>query len=383
MHNGKYGVRLGASPEWLDETKTLEEYTNIKSETVLYQIQKQSLTVSFHSKVFEMFVGNQEIVSTLINEVLDLSLENDKNFENYTLYNSMGEKYQYSENIWKILKEATSSRDTLFLKNNGSLIQVECNLYPGVSIYFEVDAGASLRSYIPKFCRKFGLEPECVRVFDSMTGIGSTNVNVVLCEDFSIKTLGITDVNPLLLLCTPSDLVGTQLSVSKQENVDHAPDINQQFKLSDLDALIQKLTEAVPDGSVEYLDFLKTFLLTYQSFTDANNLLEHLKKRYDVINHQKLDWKSFIDNRKPIQLRVCNVLLQWVKKYPYDFLRADGGEYLINSLLDYIDTVLSEENLSLAKQLRKNVIKLVDHINDSETTNPALRKGRLFYLYKI
>jgi hypothetical protein len=126
--------------------------------------------------MFEMFVGNQEIVSGLISAILDLSQTEDKAHENYTLYNSMAEKYHHSDNIWKILKEASSSRDILFLKNNGTQIQVECNLYPAVSIYFEVDAGASLKSYLPKFCRKFGLEPQNVRVFDSITGIGTISM---------------------------------------------------------------------------------------------------------------------------------------------------------------------------------------------------------------
>jgi hypothetical protein len=204
-----------------------------------------------------------------------------------------------------------------------------------------------------------------------------------LCEDFSIKTLGITDSNPLLLLSTFSASPCKNLAEHQndtEQQVDE--DANPELKLSDLNALIEKLTEAVPDGSVEYLDFLKTFLLTYQSFTDANTLLQHLKKRYDVINSDQLDWKAYGEHRKPIQLRVCNVLLQWVKKYPYDFLRPDGGEEMIARLLEYIDTVLSEENLSLAKQLRKNVIKLVADLNDSVTTSLVSQREKLSFHYR-
>jgi hypothetical protein len=159
-------------------------------------------------------------------------------------------------------------------------------------------------------------------------------------------------------------------------------DPNNTLHLATLESLVEKLTESVPDGSVGYLDFVKTFLLTYQSFCDAEELLIALQKRFDVINTQNYDWKTFNEHRKPVQLRVCNVLLQWVKKYPFDFLRQDGGADAIEILLHYIDTVLAEDHIALAKQLRKNLIKLVRKFDDSEIQR-LIRKKKPFCRFRI
>jgi hypothetical protein len=170
---------------------------------------------------------------------------------------------------------------------------------------------------------------------------------------------------------------------------------------------------------------VKTFLLTYQSFTTPSVLLRKLIERYHVprqpYNSRRLPFDEFDKLRIRIQLRVCNVIQQWTKKYGSDFVdsatnvpstkvtlapslsTASGfgapttqpasnpsgsaslgrtaqrssrvvlgtdviassskglvfKEGLLAQIMEFAENVVSEDHILLAKQIRKNIMKLV------------------------
>jgi len=102
---------------------------------------------------------------------------------------------------------------------------------------------------------------------------------------------------------------------------------------------------------------MKTFLMTYQSFTSPEILLTKLIQRYQVprtSTTEKMDeetWKS--TQQKPIQLRSINVVKNWVEKHYSDF-----NEKLIAQLNSFIDVQLIQDgNKSLQETLRNTLAK--------------------------
>jgi hypothetical protein len=124
------------------------------------------------------------------------------------------------------------------------------------------------------------------------------------------------------------------------------------------------------------LDYMKTFMLTYQSFTTPGILLAKLIERYHVLwQRESSSFPEFEKARVRIQSRVCNVLLQWVKKFYFDFIDSDSsvsGSFdsptaraieskmdLRFRLLHFTEEVLVMDHPVLARTLRKNILKMV------------------------
>lgn len=131
------------------------------------------------------------------------------------------------------------------------------------------------------------------------------------------------------------------------------------------------------------LDFMKTFLLTYQSFTTPGALLLKLIERYHVPWNVKdgMPFDEFDKMRLKVQLRVCNVLQQWVKKFSFDFVDNKDSQPAANTIADektiyagvpisskemlrtlvlrFAENTLLMDHPNLARQLRKHIFKLV------------------------
>lgn len=65
--------------------------------------------------------------------------------------------------------------------------------------------------------------------------------------------------------------------------------------------------------SSQDLEFVKSFLLIYQSFTTPDELLNKLEERYHVVRPEGMSLKEFVVMRQTIQLRVINALKLWVE----------------------------------------------------------------------
>lgn len=72
-----------------------------------------------------------------------------------------------------------------------------------------------------------------------------------------------------------------------------------------------------------------------------------------------MERKEYEKIKVQIQLRVCNVFLIWTKKYPYAFLHPETGKDICKLVLKFLDEVVSNDHLALAKQIRKHICHLV------------------------
>ena len=60
------------------------------------------------------------------------------------------------------------------------------------------------------------------------------------------------------------------------------------------------------------LEFVKTFLYTYQSFSTPERLLKKLIERYNVVRPEGMSLKAFSVMKQTIQARVINAFKLWV-----------------------------------------------------------------------
>ncbi len=103
--------------------------------------------------------------------------------------------------------------------------------------------------------------------------------------------------------------------------------------------------------------YMKAFLMTYLSFTNPKTLLLKLMERYHVppSSHSPAEIKR-------IQLRVCNVLKNWVVQYFDDF-----DHELIQTVVTFVDEHLDRDGHdSITKILRNAIVKRVGDLAISD-----------------
>ena len=88
-----------------------------------------------------------------------------------------------------------------------------------------------------------------------------------------------------------------------------------EVKSGTLVALVERLTRHdILDSS-----FISTFLLTYQSFTTADELFNHLARRFTIqppLNLTNAEYEMWVEKKqKLIRVRVLSVLKQWMESY--------------------------------------------------------------------
>eukprot|EP00005_Dracoamoeba_jomungandri_P012234 CAMPEP_0174267954 /NCGR_PEP_ID=MMETSP0439-20130205/35551_1 /TAXON_ID=0 /ORGANISM="Stereomyxa ramosa, Strain Chinc5" /LENGTH=1811 /DNA_ID=CAMNT_0015355801 /DNA_START=40 /DNA_END=5472 /DNA_ORIENTATION=+ len=128
----------------------------------------------------------------------------------------------------------------------------------------------------------------------------------------------------------------------------------QKIVAATLNKLIVKMT---PCNEYQDLKFMETFLLTYQSFTTPEIFLDKLIERYsppeDLLNAKK---KKDGDNVpttaeiKTIQIRVCNVLNEWLDL-------EDLDDYLLKKAKDFIKDQVSVSHRQLELKLMNTIAK--------------------------
>jgi hypothetical protein len=88
-------------------------------------------------------------------------------------------------------------------------------------------------------------------------------------------------------------------------------------------ASLPKLIEYLTHPTLVDNQFLYAFLLTYNSFTNAEEFLDLLADRYETPPKEGCSIKEFTEFRDnflfPMRLRVCQVLKYWIENHSYDF----------------------------------------------------------------
>ncbi|RKP27015.1 ras guanine nucleotide exchange factor domain-containing protein [Syncephalis pseudoplumigaleata] len=109
--------------------------------------------------------------------------------------------------------------------------------------------------------------------------------------------------------------------------------------------------------------FVNNFLLTYRSFTTSEEFLNLLFKRFQVqpppgLTAEEMEiWRS--KKQKPIQLRVFNIIKQWLESIYHE----DDDAGLLNRLHEFIRTTMSPhlKTVSLLKLIEKRQTKTNDY----------------------
>eukprot|EP00301_Raphidiophrys_heterophryoidea_P025032 c8299_g1_i1.p1 GENE.c8299_g1_i1~~c8299_g1_i1.p1 ORF type:complete len:696 (-),score=177.61 c8299_g1_i1:27-2114(-) len=131
---------------------------------------------------------------------------------------------------------------------------------------------------------------------------------------------------------------------------------------------LRALVERLLAHGVADPDFLFVFLLTYRSFTTGQELLSSLKSRFLTA----IAMRQEPDKIGPIELRVVNVLRQWLENYFHDFEDDDDlMAELVSLIADVIGTQhplakYTELSGMLTKIVRRKLNKEEKRVKESE-----------------
>ncbi|TPX40913.1 hypothetical protein SeLEV6574_g06351 [Synchytrium endobioticum] len=369
---GKYGLYIPSSSRWMEEIKTLDQYEAAKTEDIHYKLQYQTFDITLDGCTQKFLVGS----TTTVEHVLEmLSVNAISSFEDtFGLYTSYGERLKDKDTVWAILKDMGAEQDVIYYRPLSQKIVVCTSAEPDMAVELEVDFSRPLKSLLPFFCRRFGVKiSECQAIKDEKGLVldveKALNASRVSHNSkiMIVKNGGSSYDSPTSAVSAASTLVN-----GAEVNIWEEPDSAETLQFSSsgvspmvytvsagsLNKLVVHLTNEKGEGSTQYLDFVKTFLLTYQSFTSAFVLLKKLIERYHVPRIGNMSQGEFEKFRLTVQLRVCNVILQWTKKYTSDFLDVKNGEALIAEMTKFTESILAADHPTMAKQIRKSITKL-------------------------
>jgi len=165
-----------------------------------------------------------------------------------------------------------------------------------------------------------------------------------------------------------SSLSLSSLSLSGKAGVPVEP--IKAIKAASLNKLVILLT---PEKNHD-LEYAKTFLLTYQSFTTPEKLLQKLIQRYHVPQKQgqtEFEWRKIA---VPIQLRVVNVLKTWIKDYFSDF-----NEKLIQTVKSFCESLRHDGNNALANRISDTLNRKIKGLADDDEHGTSAEKSKSIF----
>jgi len=190
-----------------------------------------------------------------------------------------------------------------------------------------------------------------------------TTLNSFRCQ-YAILLERLMQIRPQFELMT-SDTTNiwkeSLVSVGNNKTVIFSCDLDNEEKVQVRAGTLNQLVMQLTDGKRPDLNFLKTFITTFHSFTTTDLLFQKLLERYDVPRERQSDipdeqWKQNIV--LPIQIRVYNVFRNWIDMRFSDFdyklmkklnnfidlrLRNDGHTKLADALNSFIRRKISQQ----------------------------------------
>jgi son of sevenless-like protein len=117
-----------------------------------------------------------------------------------------------------------------------------------------------------------------------------------------------------------------------------------QLRGGTLTGLVEQLTRHDRHNS----DFNNTFLLTYKSFTNAEELFKMLVTRWSIQPPYALsadDYPTWVDHKqKPIQFRVVNILKTWLDTYWMEATKKEEARHLLQRMYTFAKDHVSTTN---------------------------------------
>ncbi|KAJ3424532.1 ras guanine nucleotide exchange factor i-related [Anaeramoeba flamelloides] len=121
-------------------------------------------------------------------------------------------------------------------------------------------------------------------------------------------------------------------------------------------ASLNKLVTLLTHEDQRNVTYIKTFLMTYQSFTTPKKLLTKLIQRFNIPSEKEEIYKG---RKKIIRLRVCNFLKFWIADYFEDFQPK-----LLPELENFIENEIKNANMSKMANNLKEIIERNLNEND-------------------
>ncbi|KAJ6248620.1 ras guanine nucleotide exchange factor i-related [Anaeramoeba flamelloides] len=120
-------------------------------------------------------------------------------------------------------------------------------------------------------------------------------------------------------------------------------------------ATLNKLVELLTHETNQNIKYMKTFLMTYQSFTTPAKLFSRLMQRYHVPITQGITEEEYKIKKQCIQLRVCNVLKTWLSENFSEFNRK-----LLDKVINFLDQTVSKSNKPIAETIKKKILRNIE-----------------------
>jgi len=398
--NGIYGLKRKG--RWMEENKTLEQFNEMKfslheqQECLEYQLQYEMVRVqTLDGSIHNIFVDQSTTIGDLIELVGLIDPSGEEN--TYQIVSPAGEHFSNDENIWKLMGEdAILESDKLLFKPTPKPITLSSPIIGNdVRLEFMLDFSEPLSMLIPYICRRFGIrfvDFDYLRLEDG----------IELKIDLSLEEQKVKPGSRLILEVSenwsyekpqsPQPAQSNNGDNNSNVNIWEEPSTPEQIQYTKdnlniasatLNKLVEKLTEE-KNGNIDYLSFVKTFLLTYPSFTTSVILLQKLIERYHVPLKKFKNFAEFDKMRLFIQIRVCSVLEKWTKNFNHDIIDKKDGEEIKQQLLNFVEGILAEDQWKIAKTIRKTIYRMKkteanDEQNNLSICNIPLKLGIFSY----
>jgi len=390
--NGIYGLKRKG--RWLEENKTLDQFNEMKytlheqQECLEYQLQYEMIKVqTYDGTVHNIFIDQSTTIGDLIELVGLLDPNADENI--YQIVSPAGEHFNNDENVWKLINEdAILENDKLLFKQAPKPITLSSPIIGNdIRLDLMLDFSEPLSMLIPYICRRFGIR--YVDYFDYLRLEDGNELNADLSlEEQKVKAgsrliLEVSENWSYEKSTTPLPIQSSDNNAniniwdepSTPEQIQYTKD-NLNIASATLNKLVEKLTEE-KNGNIDYLSFVKTFLLTYPSFTTSVTLLNKLMERYHVPLKKFKNFEEFDKMRLFIQIRVCSVLEKWTKNFNHELINKKDGDEIRQQLLNFVEAIIAEDQWKLAKTIRKTIYRMKKNENDSnEQINSSIRPDK-------
>lgn len=365
---------------WMEDYKFLAAYKLKASDVIEFRPKYRSMTFELrvyphdHSGEQEVCYGNPELLvaqDTLVSEILDLlcnsaSLEYDPRF--YGLFLHDDSQLPSDMSMWDHLDEvAPSYQDGLVMHMIHKPVQVlfqgaedsVSNQYMDFSQPCRIARDFLCRRYGVRYHTQYGLYYEGVMLKLSLS---LHNQGVVEQEQIVLVPVSVPEPTPFSSPLLPQDDKRASITSMIEDTIniwDEGPDSEQNFRYDKkrgvvVAASFNKLVERITSSKDHDMEFVKTFLYTYQSFATPEKLLKKLIERYNVVRPEGMSFREFAVLKQTIQARVINALRLWVE-LSVDF--KDNTE-LQQDVLAFINTVLIMDHPRLCKPLRNNILSI-------------------------
>ncbi|KAJ6248271.1 ras guanine nucleotide exchange factor i-related [Anaeramoeba flamelloides] len=144
----------------------------------------------------------------------------------------------------------------------------------------------------------------------------------------------------------------------ENEEEEKTENVTKEIKAASLNQLVEFLTHETKPKVL----WLKTFLMTYQSFTTPRILLYKLIDRYNIPKEKQILYQNRVQQ---IKLRVCNFLKFWITDYFSDF-----NEKLLNEVQDFIENTLINDGFKgMAENLKQVIERNLNSCDSKDNSN--------------